>query len=347
MKTKVESPQKFVTSDERVIYAICIEVFPGFYGNVYVIDGGAALTLVDTGSGMDTCNEALIAGFASLDSAFGRKLSLADIEAVIVTHGHMDHFGGLAFVREHTNAPIGVHALDRRILSHYEERVIVASQRLATYLETCGLSEDARERLLEMYLAPKIRYSSMPVDFLLNEGQPVIAACTSGDIDLGLEVIHVPGHSPGLVCLRVDDLLLTADHVLSRITPHQAPESITLNMGLSHYFDSLLKIETITGIRLGLGGHEAPIEDVNQRAAEIAASHHKRLEQVFDSCAKPKSISEVGKDLFGSLKGYNVLLGLEEAGAHVEYLYQHGQLVAGNLEQIEQGERSVRYHQAI
>ncbi len=347
MKTKVASPQKFVTSDERTIYAMCIEVFPGFYGNVYVIEGGPALTLVDTGSGMDACNEALIEGFASLEKSFGRKLELADIEAVVVTHGHMDHFGGLAFVRKQTQAPIGVHVLDRRILSHYEERVVVASQRVASYLDTCGLSEAARDRLLQMYRAPKVHYGSMPVDFLLNEGEAVIAPLPSGNIDLGLEVLHVPGHSPGLVCLRVDDIMLTADHILSRITPHQAPESITLNMGLSHYLESLHKIEKTVGIRLGLGGHEEPIVDVNQRAVDIADSHRARLDQVFDSCATPKSISGVGKSLFGSLHGYNVLLGLEEAGAHVEYLYQHGQLVAANLDEIEQGERAVLYHQAV
>jgi hypothetical protein len=39
--------------------------------------------------------------------------------------------------------------------------------------------------------------------------------------------------------------------------------------------------------------------------------------------------------LFGEVHGYNVLLALEEAGAHIEYLYQRGQLGIENLEELD------------
>ena len=45
-----------------------------------------------------------------------------------LTHGHIDHLGGLRFVRRRTEAPVAVHVLDRRVLSRWEERVIVASK---------------------------------------------------------------------------------------------------------------------------------------------------------------------------------------------------------------------------
>jgi hypothetical protein len=35
--------------------------------------------------------------------------------------------------------------------------------------------------------------------------------------------------------------------------------------------------------------------------------------------------------------GYNVLLALEEAGAHVEYLYQRGLLYIENMDDLENG----------
>ena len=34
--------------------------------------------------------------------------------------------------------------------------------------------------------------------------------------------------------------------------------------------------------------------------------------------------------------GFNTLLALEEVGAHVEYLYQHGQLRVTNLDEVQQ-----------
>ena len=57
---------------------------------------------------------------------------------------------------------------------------------------------------------------------------------------------------------------------------------------------------------------------------------------------EPHTIAEVSQALFGEVHGYNVLLALEEAGAHVEYLYQRGLLGIENLE--EAGEHRPRPH---
>ena len=50
------------------------------------------------------------------------------------------------------------------------------------------------------------------------------------------------------MCLQVDNVLLTSDHVLSRITPHQFPQAITPFAGLEHYFRSLSKVRKVEGI---------------------------------------------------------------------------------------------------
>ncbi len=51
--------------------------------------------------------------------------------------------------------------------------------------------------------------------------------------------------------------------------------------------------------------------------------------------AEAHTIAEVSQTLFGDVHGYNVLLALEEAGAHVEYLYQRGLLSIDNLSALE------------
>ncbi len=343
-KKQLESPRRFATAAGRVVYALNFEVFPNFFGNVYVIDDGDRRILVDCGSGMDFSNENLVRGMASIEDRFGARIGLADIDVILITHGHMDHFGGLQFVRRHTEAPVGIHVLDRRVLTHYEERVVVASQQLRVFLHRAGLSAGKCDQLMTMYTAPKARYGSVPVQFLLEEGEPVR---DGNGADLGIEVLHVPGHCPGQVCLRIDDVLLTADHVLARITPHQSPESLTLNMGLGHYLEALGKVEKLDGVSVGLGGHEEPIDDVTARVGEIRESHNRRLDVIMDTCQAPQTTADISRRLFGAVRGYTVLLALEEAGAHVEYLYQRGELVAENVGELEsEQDPVVRYVRA-
>jgi glyoxylase-like metal-dependent hydrolase (beta-lactamase superfamily II) len=328
----LKTVEKFTSSDGRVIYGMPVQAFPRFIANVYLVRDGDRTVLVDTGSPMQQSNDSLVAGLATIEEKFGERIALADIDLILITHGHSDHFGGLPFVRAHTDAPVGIHVLDRRVLTHYEERVIVTAKQLAVFLERAGLSVDACRSLMQMYTMQKGMYHSTPVDLTLEEGvQPID----------GMEVIHVPGHCPGQVCLRLGDVLLAADHVLSRITPHQAPESITLNMGLGHYFTSLERVAKLDGIRLALGGHENPIEDLPKRVGQIRAAHERRLERVLELCAEPQSIADVSKGLFGAIRGYNVLLAIEETGAHVEHLYQTGDLVAGNVEELRDQEEPV------
>ncbi len=66
---------------------------------------------------------------------------------------------------------------------------------------------------------------------------------------------------------------------------------------------------------------------------------------MLDLLVEPNSVSEVSHALFGEVFGYNVLLALEEAGAHVEYLYQHGLLEIENLADLEnlRGPAPIRY----
>jgi glyoxylase-like metal-dependent hydrolase (beta-lactamase superfamily II) len=334
----MKTVQHFPTNNGRSVYAIPVRSFPGLVTNCYVISDGSQLILVDTGSGMDQANKDLLAGFTAVSDQFRESIRLEDIDTILLTHGHIDHFGGLPFVRQYTDAPVGIHILDRRVVSNHEERVVFAARRLENFLEEAGVSASRREGLMSIYLFGKTYYSSMPTQFLLDEAEPTV-----GDIG----VFHTPGHCPGQVCLQVDDLLLTADHILSRITPHQAPESITTHMGLNHYLDALTKIEGLPGISLALGGHEEPMADLDGRIRQIKQVHQERLEKVLALCHQPRSIAEVSLELFGPVESYHILLALEEAGAHVEYLYQRGELVAANLDEIEATSHPVvRYAQA-
>ena len=73
------------------------------------------------------------------------------------------------------------------------------------------------------------------------------------------------------------------------------------------------------------------------RSASTTSSsfHEKRLEKTYNICDSPKSVKEISLELFGERKEYHILLAFLETGAHLEYLYERGQLVVDNIEEVE------------
>jgi len=324
------SVKKFTNRGGVRFYQIPMVVFPnGFVAYSYLVFNAGPLTLIDAGSGFEDSNKHLLEGIQTVADTFGEKFKLSDIERIIVTHGHLDHYGGVKFMMDQTGALVGVHDLDRRVLTNYEERLIMATKDLTLYLERAGINEVQRAQMIEMYGFAKQHIVSVDVGFDLDEEV----------MYEGMRFYHVPGHCPGQVCIQIGEVMITADHILSRTTPHQAPESITHYTGLGHYRDSLRKIAHVDGIELGLSGHEAPIEDVYQRIEDILTSHDRKLNRVLDimkTANIPLTIKEITDLMYPDMNGYETLLALEEAGAHIEYLYQHGAISVANLTQVEQ-----------
>jgi glyoxylase-like metal-dependent hydrolase (beta-lactamase superfamily II) len=321
----VAGVRRFHASSGTRIYCLSVETFPHHINNVYVLLEDDSRIMLDCGSGAESSRRDLALGFAVLRAAFGEDVRYESLDWCVISHAHFDHFGGANLLKQETTARLAVHELDARVLSCFAERIVIASKDCDVFWRRAGVPDLERTELLEMYGLAKSAFRAQEVDRLLREGDT---------IGPGYRVHHVPGHCPGLLCLQVHDVLLTSDHVLARITPHQFPQAITPFAGLEHYFHSLAKIRKVEGINFALGGHEEPIWDLRARIDAIALFHRDRLARVLELCATPQTVMQVSKALFGDQQDYSRILALDEAGAHVEYLHQLGQLKIANLEEV-------------
>jgi glyoxylase-like metal-dependent hydrolase (beta-lactamase superfamily II) len=318
----------FETTGGAKIHRLPLQAFPNFWAYVYVVQKDAYCVLIDAGSGTDLSHENLVSGFQQAG------IQASDLTHIVLTHAHIDHFGGLTKLRPITNAKIGCHELDLQTVAYHEVRLALIGRRLASFLAETGLAEETRAQILSIYRFSKAIYQSVPVDFTLG----------AVHMQLGpFEFIHLPGHCPGHVAIRLEDVIFCGDMVVRGVTPHLSPESINPYSGLDHYLQSLARLQYwAKDARLILNGHDDVITDLPTQIESTKQNIIRRMGKAVDALREPLTIEEICRAIYGETGGYNQLLVIEKTGAYVEYLYEHGMIVITNPDKLEQG-KPARY----
>jgi glyoxylase-like metal-dependent hydrolase (beta-lactamase superfamily II) len=321
--TDTATPAQFETSSGAKIQRIPLEVFPNFSAYVYVVEKDEYCVLIDCGSGLETSHVNLLNGLQQVG------LQPSQLTHILLTHAHIDHYGGLSQLKPITQAKIGVHELDLQTVSYHEARLALIGRRLATFLADSGLAEETRDQVLSIYRFTRAIYHSVPVDF------------TYGAVDMQVgpfELIHLPGHCPGHVAIRLDDVIFCGDMVVEGVTPHLSPESITPYSGLDHYLESLVRFQRwAKTARLIFNGHDDVIVDLAERIEATRQNLIRRMRKALGALAEPVTIAEISQAVYGETGGYNALLIIEKTGAYIEYFYEHGMIEITNPDEFEQG----------
>ena len=152
------------------------------------------------------------------------------------------------------------------------------------------------------------------------------------------EMIHLPGHCPGHIAIRLEDVIFCGDMVVDGVTPHLAPESISPYGGLDHYLESLSRFQAwAKDARLIFNGHDDVITDLPARIDGTHQNLIRRMSKALEALNVPLTIAEVCTIVYGETGGYNQLLVIEKTGAYMEYFYEHGMVEITNADQLEQG----------
>jgi len=196
--------QVYRATDSRLRRAVAIKVLPAHLSSspeararlerearaVSALSHPHICTLFDVGSGTPQSVEGLTRCVAEVRDRFGERVGLDSIQHVVISHSHIDHFGYVTYFAGHTDAEVYVHELDARVLSNFEERIVLASKDLRVFMERSGLAPEARQELEEMYRVSKHFFKSVELDRTLRDGDTIIN---------GYAVHHVPGHCPGTI----------------------------------------------------------------------------------------------------------------------------------------------------
>lgn len=301
--------------------------------NCYLIDA-QPLTLVDCGINTPEAESAFMEGLASAG------VTPSDIEQVIVTHAHPDHYGLVHLIQEHAEATVFFPA--REIARVRDRQMLFEVGRL---LIEAGMPMDLLFKMdQQRRQGPRSNMDHEEV-VPLHEGHTFEFEAAGGTFTL--EALHMPGHTGGHMVFHEPETstLFAGDQLLPDVSPNPLLEPSLDEPGerrrsLREYLDSLARMGTM-GLRLAYPGHGGPIEDPRALIERTIEHHHKRKARVASQLGtEGKTPYELAAELYPNVQGYDVFLSVSEIVAHLDLVVEDGAAV------VEERDR-VTYYRAV
>jgi glyoxylase-like metal-dependent hydrolase (beta-lactamase superfamily II) len=275
----------------------------------------AGRTLIDPGPDSEEAWAAL------LDALEARGLAPGDVERVLVTHPHPDHFG-LAKKLRAAGAEVLASDAAADIVGDFAGRLEYEQSYFQGLFERCGMAESTARTVTEL---PQVFLSYAPsvaVDRRLADGDTVVVD------DRAVTVRRVASHAPGEVVFAVDDsgLAVVGDHVLPDYTPNPFLQPPPKTGGerpavVPAYNRSLDRLRE-RGYERFLPGHGDPIENPSGRIEEIRDAHETRTGEVAGLLDGPTTPVAVMEGLFEDLPVTEQFAGMSEALGHLDVLVE-------------------------
>jgi glyoxylase-like metal-dependent hydrolase (beta-lactamase superfamily II) len=301
--------------------------------DAYLIED-SPLTLVDSGPNSGKALDELE------QQLRGRGHAVEDIELLIVSHQHIDHFGLASILARRSGAEVA--ALDQLapFLASYGERSDLDDAFAQQLMLRHGIPADVVTALRAVSASFRGWGAPVEVTRALAPGARIELR------DRALTVLHRPGHSPSDTVFLDEQrsILLAADHLIAHISSNpllarpldagehdeDADRSETGRQrpkALLTYMRSLEQTRA-TDLSLVLPGHGRPIADHVTLIEERFRMHSRRAEKINRLIAgRPRTAHEIAQELWGNVAVTQAYLTLSEVLGHVDLLLADGRAI--------------------
>ncbi len=298
--------------------------------NAYLIED-SPLTLLDSGPNSERSLRELELGLAA------RGHAVEDIELLVITHQHVDHFGLAATIARRSGAEVAALGALAPYLREFETATELDDRFAQRVMMRHGIPAEVIATLRTVSASFRTWGAAVEVTRPLRDGEELKLR------DRILHVLHRPGHSPSDTVF-VDDrsendqgaIMLAADHLLANISsnpllarPLDAAPDFTgpRPRALIDYIASLERTRTI-GLSLVLPGHGPPIADHASLIDLRLSMHRRRAERIHGLiAAQPRTAHEIATELWGNVAVTQAYLTLSEVLGHLDLLLDEGRVV--------------------
>lgn len=299
--------------------------------NCYAVTSGSSITLVDPGWASPATERALSEALSNLGFA------LADVEQIVVTHTHWDHYTQAIALRDSYGTPVLVGEQERHTIDAFDT-IAGMHPRQVELLRTCGAPE-----LADSIKALEFEEHERDVPFgepdeWLKDGQQLSVG------DRTLHVHHTPGHTRGhmIVIDPERNVMITGDHILPRITPSIGFERAPEELPLASFLESLTLVKSLPNTSM-LPAHGQVTPFVHERVDALLAHHDARfgavLSQVISGRHTAADVADAltwtrHEHALADLGDVHRMLAILEIGAHLDVLAVRGRLTRTDVEGV-------------
>jgi len=290
--------------------------------NIYLLTGNP-VTLIDTGT----------VGMAPMIHNALSELNLlpSDIEQIVITHGHLDHYGGAYTLKQ--SAPNLVVAAHKDDVDLIEGRTSIHSSLKYPFLTLAGYPMLWKVPLRLLDRRARKNFLSCSVTRQLEDGD--VIKCGYYDA----EIVWTPGHSKGSVCiyLKNENILFSGDTIISNVTPNaivmlERDGNLPIRKSQAEFYSSLAKLEKMNPALI-CSGHGESIDNINTVTEYYRKLFNKRRARILERVINAEqTIYEIAVAVF-PIKAtskidasFEIFLAISEVYTHLQVLEQEGKV---------------------